>query len=162
MRITKKQVLEGIKARRTVAIPEMDGEFVVRPMSDGEFSEMQEESSKLSKDAKAFFSKQKGKSPEEIEAMMNADANLRDIISLDDIKSLKQATYIAVAAGLSCDGEEWGVADVKQMPPGVPDKLAKPILEMTTGDSGGATDSARSFRPESGGVEADTVKSAGI
>ncbi len=153
MRITKKQVLEGIKARRTVEIPEMDGEFVVRPMTDGEFADMQSETNNLSKEAKSFFQKHAKKSPEEIEQIILANPDMQTITTVDDIKSLKQATYIAAAAGLSCDGEKWTIEDVRQMAPGVPDKLAKVILEMTTGDKGGQTNAARTFCPEPGGAD---------
>ncbi len=161
-RITKEQVLKGIKARETVHVPELNGDLIVRPLTDGEFSDMNNESARISREARAYFFSQRGKSPEEIEEMVKEDENLQNLITADDMYHLKQSTYIAAAAGLSCDKEEWTVDDVRKLPQRVPDKIAKVALKMTKGDKGGDMNSARSFRKDTGGHGDSHAEQAGV
>lgn len=115
MRITKEMVLKGPRFREHVPVPELgeDAELVIRPLTDGEFAEIQQ--------------------------IIMADIPFAGADSLDKaelkitevVEREKKAKYTALAFALSVDGESWTPEDVGNLPPGVPDRLYKRLSEIS-------------------------------
>jgi len=132
-RVTKAMVLAGLNYRHAVKV-EGIGEFVIRPLTQVEAEAVQaialenldsETVGKMSKIAAGDFSDLS------TEEMAKAQAN--------DAKG----NCTAVAMGLSCDGESWGVEDVKQLPANVFDELKTTVFAISGMGKDGAALAAK-------------------
>lgn len=107
-RVTKDMVIEGLAYRRHLQI---GPEFVltIRPITDAEFNEVQDII---------------------LDGLSRAD--LDDPARLMDIKDReRRAKLLAVAYGLSCDGQEWTAEEVEKLPAGRPDELYAHLGEIS-------------------------------
>jgi len=107
-RITKEIVLAGLSYRRHLQIGP-DYLLTIRPITDAEFNEAQD----------VILSGLKR-------------ANLDDPNYLIEIKDReRRGKLIAVAYGLSCDGQEWTTEEVEKLPAGRPDELYAHLGEIS-------------------------------
>lgn len=133
MALTKNDILKSVKDSKEVEIESLDGKVLIRPLSDGEYSEIQD---KIFGGVKAT----KSINPEKIAKIKDKDDPKQQTKMLKDLgididiakmqKLEKESTYLACKYGLSVD-EEWTVEDVGQLPPGVPKEIAEAIYKYT-------------------------------
>ena len=156
-RITKREILQGKKQRKSIPIEELDGELVIRPITDGEAAEVQQTMLKgLSADAVRVISANRSRfGSGEVNEQLLSELNL----SGDDIGRLQfnegEANRRAVAYALSVDNERWQSEDVDQLLLSVTDrkgllrKLASEVYELS-GMAGGSAAEAKKFRGNAG------------
>jgi len=108
MRVTKELVLKGVGHRESVPVPEFgeDAALVIRPLTDGEYFEVQ----RLMIGEATF----EGGTPEKF--MENS--KIIDIMGRE-----RDAKYLALSFALSIDDEGWKPEEIAKLPQGVPDRL---------------------------------------
>ncbi len=155
MALTKAELLQGSTARRTTFIEALDGEVEIRPLTDGEFHDIQQKfveavSFKLDitpEDLEAESGPNKAK----LAKSLNTEINVAQFAQADYETSL-----MAAAAGLSMNGVEWSIAEVAQLPPGAPEQISDEVYDL----SGARPEQEavlRNFRGNEGGTVAREV-----
>jgi len=115
VRVTRERVLKGTMLREQVDILELGKEeeektfFVMRPLTDGEFVEVQ----------KAILGD------------VSASSMDRDMKATDLIDREQKGKYLALTYALSIDNEEWTIEEIGKLPTGVPDKLYSRLAEIS-------------------------------
>lgn len=96
-----------------------------------------------------------------IKATGEAGENGKPIMAFDTAEIQKnqyEAQCLAASYSLtSAEGEQWTVADIKQLPNGAAEAIAKEVFRI----SGGIAD-AENFRENDGGAEHDTTEFDGV
>ena len=130
MALTKAELLQGKTARRTVPIKALDGEVVIRPLTDGEFHDIQQKFVQA-------VSMKLDISPEDMETELGPDTpKLASKLNTEiDVAEFAQADYdsslMAAAWGLSVDGEEWSMEEVAQLAPGAAEQIADEVYDLS-------------------------------
>lgn len=115
VRVTRERVLKGTGLREQVDILELGKEeeentfFVMRPLTDGEFVEVQKT----------------------ILGDISASSMDRDMKATDLIDREQKGKYLALTYALSIDNEEWTLEEIGKLPTGVPDKLYNRLAEIS-------------------------------
>lgn len=136
----KQQILQGARLTTVVDLPELasddfDGKVEVRALTDGEKGEVDE-----AMVAGQVVRGRPGERPTETETSVQKSA-----------RGQITARRIAVAYGLSVDGERWRPDDVAKLPPSVVERLHAAVMELT-GEKR-SEEEVRSFRGEPGGAD---------
>ena len=130
MALTKAELLQGKTARRTVLIKALDGEVVIRPLTDGEFHSIQQ------KFVQAVTMKL-DISPEDLDTELGSDVpKLASKLNTEiDVAEFAQADYesslMAAAFGLTVGEEEWSMEEVEQLPPGAAEQIADEVYDLS-------------------------------
>ena len=146
-KLTKEMILKGTNARDVIEIEEIGGAVTIRPLCDSELAEVRSVALRgLSPDVVRQLPK--------MQAMAKAGKEIDDIgMGGDDLMQAQEndarGNLIAAAYGLSCDGEKWKPEEVGNLPPGVPEKIAKAVFKVTGATKGGAVE-AKKFRDDDG------------
>ena len=140
--------MKGASQVRTQYFEKLGGELDVRPLTEGEWAEIE---AMRGSGAKITGSPRFDKSGNFDMKSMQRD--LQVVIDSKEIQTLEfEAKAKAVAWGLSVNGETWEVDEVKQLRPvGVVEEIAEFIFD--SGVTEGASERARSFRKDTGGTE---------
>ena len=139
MALTKKDILSTARdVEESNPIEALGGETVkIRRLRDSEFNEIQRETLKginfnNSTLSSNDFSKMKGLSKEEEKRFlqkMGVDIDIEELT-----KREQNANYLACAYGLSCEGEEWTVEEIGDLPKGAPKEIADEVFRITKVD----------------------------
>lgn len=130
MALTKAELLQGKTARRTVQIEALDGEVEIRPLTDGEFHQIQQKFVQA-------VTMRLDISPEDLESELGPDTpKLASKLNTEiDVGEFAQADYdsslIAAAWGLSVGDEEWTMEEVAQLPPGAAEQIADEVYDLS-------------------------------
>ncbi len=130
MALTKAELLQGKTARRTVPIDALDGEVTIRPLTDGEFHQIQQ------KFVQAVTMKL-DISPEDLETELGPDTpKLASKLNTEiDVAEFAQADYdsslLAAAYGLTVDDDVWSPEEVEQLPPGAAEQIADEVYDLS-------------------------------
>lgn len=104
-----------------------DKEFKIRPLTDGELTELKAmEKSPIDLKLKLGADGKRTQSKEEILEGQEADINPAEFT-----KAQAETKYTAISYGLSVDGEHISVDDVKVLPAGIPDMLFDEIIKIS-------------------------------
>lgn len=136
MLLTKAQILAGRNYTEQFFVEELQGEVTIRPLTDGEYTRLQLE-------LLSSVNLPEGVNPAEID------------LSTFDFSKLKVASLVEaqhkmewqIVAWCLVDEEPWTLEEVQKLPPGVPSKIAKKVLEIS-GVGSGADRAALLFRPK--------------
>ncbi len=159
MALTKAEILQGKTARRTVPIAALDGEVTIRPLTDGEFHQIQQ------KFVEAVTMKL-DISPEDLETELGPDTpKLASKLNTEiDVAEFAQADYdsslLAAAYGLTVGDEEWSPEEVAQMPPGAAEQIADEVYDLS-GSRPEQEVVLRHFREDGVGSRTRTIASDG-
>ena len=148
-KLTKADILKGASQVRTQYFETLGGELDVRPLTEGEWAEIE---SMRGSGAKITGSPRfNSKGDFDIKSMQR---DLQVVIDSKEIQMLEfEARAKAVAWGLSVNGETWEVDEVKQLRPvGAVEEIAEFVFEIS-GVTEEASEQARSFRQDTGGAE---------
>lgn len=117
-RLTKADILQGRNKIHYVYVDELGGEIALRPLTDGEWAEVEE--------TRLKGMKAKGKPGSD-----NPDMEL-------DIADIHRADFAAdcLAVAYSMADSEWNIADVKSLPAGMAKKIANEVYKITGVDPG--------------------------
>lgn len=128
MALTKEELLQGSRARRDVPLPDL-GDVTIRPLTDGEFHQVQ-----------SLFLKSLGLNI----ALRGSDMAAGGAAIMENIKTnftfdqYAQAEHdmflLAAAYGLSIDGVTWTTEEVSQLPPGTAEIIAKEVFDLSGAD----------------------------
>lgn len=137
--LTKQKLIRGREYAEDVDIKELGGKVRLRSLTDGEFNEV----------------KLLG-----MKAIKASGVAGREDVNIDlDIEALAENQYLGkaliAAYGLSVGNEKWSPADVKKLPVGSADQIAKEVLRITNISE----DELDFFRPFRGGGRADDADS---
>ena len=130
MALTKAELLQGKTARRTVPIKALEGEVVIRPLTDGEFHQIQQKFVQA-------VSMKLDISPEDLETELGPDTpKLASKLNTEiDVAEFAQADYdsslMAAAWGLSVDGVEWSMEEVSELAPGAAEQIADEVYDLS-------------------------------
>ena len=130
MALTKAELLQGKTARRTVSIEALEGEVEIRPLTDGEFHQIQQK-------FVAAVSMELDISPEDLEAEIGPDTPklASKLATKIDVAEFAQADYesslMAAAFGLTVGDEEWSMEEVEQLPPGAAEQIADEVYDLS-------------------------------
>lgn len=148
-RLTKADILKGSSQVKTKYFDKLGGEVSVRPLTEGEWSEieaMRGSGAKITGSPK--FDKNGNFDIRSMQRDLQVEINSKDIQVLEF-----EAKAKAVAWGLSVNGEEWTPDEVRQLRPvGIVGEIAEFIFEIS-GVTNEASEGARSFRQDDGGSE---------
>lgn len=139
-RITKADVLQGKSKVVEVEVPELGGSIFIRPLTDGEYSQIQALTlQQLKLDGKAS-----------LEELRSHKIDLSSLDMAKMVEGQKRAERMTVAfAIVPAEGEEpWTEEDVAALPAGVPERIAKKVYEIT-GIGNAVTQAVSSFRKKS-------------
>lgn len=147
-KLTKEAVLKGAQKRETIHLDALGGSLTIRPLTDGELSEIRSIALK-------------GMSDEAIRAIPRLQAIAAKRGSIDDLpltgddlmqaqRNDSEGNVMAAAYGLSCDGESWNTEEVRGLPVGVPELIAKAVFALS-GIGEAADLSAGNFRQDERG-----------
>jgi hypothetical protein len=143
-RLTKEQVLQGTQRRETVEV-DLDGvgaSIVVRPITEGEAAQVRACALRGLSDKAISLLPQMASGKTTIEGMSAADLEAAQ-------RNESEGNILAAAFGMSCDGQTWTPEDVRQMPVGVPERIAAVVLRIS-GMSKEGVQEARRFRADGG------------
>jgi len=140
MALTKKDILSTAReVEESKPIEALGGKTVkIRRLRDAEFNEIQRETLKGinlqgNKLSTADIAKMKNLTSKEEEQKyldkMGIDLDIEELT-----KREKNANYLACAYGLSCDGEEWKVEEIGELPKGAPKEIADEVFRITNID----------------------------
>lgn len=105
-----------------------DKEFKIRPLTDGELTELKAmEKSPIDLKLKLGADGKRTQSKEEILEGQEADINPAEFT-----KAQAETKYTAISYGLSVDGEHISVDDVKVLPAGIPNMLFDEIIKISS------------------------------
>lgn len=130
MALTKAELLQGKTARRTVPIKALEGEVVIRPLTDGEFHEIQQKFVQA-------VSMKLDISPEDLDKELGVDTpKLASKLNTEiDVAEFAQADYesslMSAAWGLSVDDDEWSMKEVAQLAPGAAEQIADEVYDLS-------------------------------
>ena len=130
MALTKAELLLGKTARRTVPIEALKGEVVIRPLTDGEFHEIQQKFVQA-------VSMKLDITPEDLETELGPDTpKLASKLNTEiDVAEFAHADYesslMAAAWGLSVGDEEWSMEEVAQLAPGAAEQIADEVYDLS-------------------------------
>ena len=130
--LTKAELLKGKEAVRTVPIEALEGgEVMIRPLTDGEFHEIQQlfvEAVTMKLDI----------SPEEMQSgeLVTDETKLSSRVDTTiDVGQFARADYksslLAAAYGLSVNGVKWTKKEVMQLPPGSAEQIADEVYDLS-------------------------------
>ncbi len=183
-RLNKADILRGRDRMVATYIKTLDGEVVLRPLTDGEWSEVESTAaSAFSIDASGEVIDRLQREVEEGSiSAEQARARYGEALKLDlDVGRFARAEYnanaLAAMYGMSAGGEEWSMQDVRSLPIGATEEIAKKVLDLTgvsldmqdvaAGMSGKSnaerkmTDEVHRFREDEGGSADTPVDSDG-
>lgn len=121
-KLTKAEILQGIEKTHEVEVEELGGVVIIRPLRESEWAEIESIQLKgLNLTGKGDPNKEDA---DDVEMEMGMDLSAMT-------KYEYMADRMAVASGLSCDGEKWNPNDVGKLPAGVVKKLAKKVYEVS-------------------------------
>ncbi len=130
MALTKAELLQGKTARRTVPIKALEGEVVIRPLTDGEFHQIQQKFVQA-------VSMELDISPEDLETELGPDtpklaSKLETKINVADFAQADyDSSLMAAAWGLSVDEEKWSTEEVAQLAPGAAEEIADEVYDLS-------------------------------
>lgn len=129
MSLSKHEILQGNRARRSVPIEALGGEVKIRPLTDGEFHAIQMVFVEAVRTQFNFddgdFSK--GQLTEnDIASKFNAQFNIREFAEADHSTDVMASAY-----GLSVDDEVWTTEEVEQLPPGAVKLIANEVFDLS-------------------------------
>ncbi len=130
--LTKAELLQGKAATRTVPIESLDnGEVTIRPLTDGEFHEIQQlfvEAVTMKLDITPEEMKDGELAADEAKLASRVDTTI-------DVGQFARADYqsslMAAAHGLSVNGVKWSQEEVMQLPPGSAEEIANEVYELS-------------------------------
>ena len=128
MSLSKHELLQGNRARRSIPIPALGGEVKIRPITDAEFHAIQMVFIEAVRTQFNFepedFSKQMSGS--DIASKFNTQFDIKEFAEADHATDLMAAAY-----GLSVDDEEWTVEEVGMLPPGSVKLIAEEVFDLS-------------------------------
>ena len=156
MVLTKADLVAGRNNKKTVSIEAVDGEVEIRPLTDGEFYEVQSifvEAVQMNIGLTKEDLEGKGK--------ISGDALADRMSTTVEVGAFAAANHradvLAAVYGLSVGEEEWTDAEVESLPPGSAQQIAEAVYEFSgahpdqevmlrhfRGNGSGARDSADS------------------
>ncbi len=155
MALTKAELLKGKTARRTVPIPALKGEVEIRPLTDGEFHDIQQKFVEA-------VSMRLDITPEDLEGELGVDTpKLASKLNTEiDVAQFAQADYesslMAAANGLSIGDVKWSMEEVALLAPGAAEQIADEVYDL----SGARPEQEvvlRHFRPDGTGTKSRQV-----
>ncbi len=130
MALTKAELLQGRNNRKTVSIEALDGEVEIRPLTDGEFYEVQSifvEAVQMNIGLTKEDLEGKGK--------LSGDALADRMSTTVDVGAFAAANHradvLAAVYGLSVDNNEWTAEEVESLPPGSAQQIAEAVYEFS-------------------------------
>lgn len=129
--LTKADILKGKEAVRSVEVKALGGEINIRPLTDGEWSEVNAIfSGAIWLDMKA---KTPPKKPNQVKPSKPED--LYEVLPRIDMGAYTTAEYeahcLAAAYGLSCNGASWNKGEIKSLKPGSAEEIANLVFEFS-------------------------------
>lgn len=133
MAILKKDILQGKELIETVPIESLNQDVDLRPLTDGEYHEVEAIRKDLGKIKIKLKNVDKSLDPE---SQVEAQRKALEGQNLDmDIKKLSMNNYNAnakaAAFGLSHSGQKWTDTEVKKLPSGAASEIAKAVYEIS-------------------------------
>lgn len=145
-KLTKADILAGVRKTKTVSVKALDGEIEIRPVSDAEYAEVEAtmaESIKFDTDM------------EDIDLEGNAPTELRGKVKpIFDVGAFARAEHkancLAASFGLSISEDEtWTPEEVGELPAGSAKEIAELVFEYS-GVAPGQEEVLKYFRKEQG------------
>lgn len=135
MALTKKDLLTTAKDSKVVEIDRLGGKEVrIRPLNDGEYSEIQNMVTSAMKITKSLSADKlmKAKNTDDLKEQHEVLNDLGINIDFEKMKDIeRKSNYLTCKYGLSVGDEEWTEEEVAQLPTGVPSEISDKIMEYT-------------------------------
>ncbi len=143
-KLTKADILKGVDQVKTLYLESMGGEVDVRPLTEGEWAEIEA--------TRGSGAKIKGSPKFDKNGNFDIRGMQQDLQVVIDSKEMQELEFEAkakaVAYGLSTEGEVWTVDEVRQLRPvGVVNEIAEFVFEIS-GVTEETSQEARSFRTD--------------
>lgn len=148
MKLSRADILAGKDRTKDVFIEALQGEVTIRPLTDGEWSQVEAKQSEGLR-------------------VIGSGSQYQDMQLSVDIQQISQAeheaNFLAVAFGLSVKGEKaWDVGTVKDIsPPAAVKQIAQEVYKLSGVDPG-VEKLVNSFRSQPGGAAGDPVDAGGV
>ena len=155
LKLTKADILKGKEAIHDAEIKALGGTVNLRPLTDGEWSEVKGLLTKaiyleIAPHLKADKIEVDTANPEDLKKQV--EKTRKKLVEITPKINLmeyalaeRKAHCLASSYGLSCNGEKWTVEEVNGLPPGSADEITAIVFELS-GVSLGSEELLTSFR----------------